>query len=159
MVTWREFAELSPELARLGKERIEKHGLCLLGTIRKDGTPRISPLEPDFFEGELCIGGMWRSMKNLDLVRDPRCLIHSVVANKDGTDGEFKLRGRAIDVVDVPTRGRFADKAFAERGWRPPEPYHLFTVDIESVAFIQFKASGMHLRRWPGPDGWTVRKR
>ena len=43
----------------------------LVGTIRKDGTPRISPNEPDFAVGRLFVSMMWRSKKALDLLRDP----------------------------------------------------------------------------------------
>ena len=47
------------------------------------------------FDGQLALGMMWRSMKALDLLRDPRCVVHSVVSDKDGTEGEFKVYGRA----------------------------------------------------------------
>src|SRR6266545_4787513 len=105
-MNWTEFTEASPELAGLFRERLDKTGLALIGTIRMDGTPRISPLEADVFEDHLLLGMMWQSKKALDLIRDPRCLVHSVVANKDGTDGETKLRGRAVDVTDKDLRER-----------------------------------------------------
>ena len=69
---WNEFATAAPELARLGEERFEKWGLCLVGTIRKDGSPRISPVEPLITGGKLYLGMMWRSKKALDLIRDSR---------------------------------------------------------------------------------------
>ena len=92
-MNWAEFTQASPELADLFRERLDKTGLALIGSIRKDGTPRISPLEADVFEDHLLLGMMWQSRKALDLLRDPRCLVHSVVANKDGKDGEVKVRG------------------------------------------------------------------
>ena len=53
MVAWADFAAAAPELAARGRERIEAHELILLGTIKSDGSPRISPVEPDFVDGEL----------------------------------------------------------------------------------------------------------
>ena len=41
-MNWAEFAEAAPELAEFGRERLEKHDLLLLGTIRNDGSARIS---------------------------------------------------------------------------------------------------------------------
>lgn len=141
-MNWAEFAEAAPALAELGRERFEKHDLLLLGTIRKDRSPRVSPIEFQFLSRELLLGMMWQSKKALDLLRDARCLLHSVVANKDGTDGEFKLRGRAIDVTDPEVREKSAKASFEKTGWRPSEPYHLFSIDIEEAAFVQFSTNG-----------------
>lgn len=141
-MNWTEFAQTAPALADLFQERLEATGLALIGTIRKDGTPRISPLEADVFEDQLLLGMMWQSKKALDLLRDPRCLVHSVVSNKDGTEGEAKLRGRAVDVTDKGLRERSAQKTFDTTGWRPEEPYHLFSLDIEEAAYIKFSGNG-----------------
>ena len=45
-MTWEEFKNAAPELAALGEERFEATGLVLVGTLRKNGWPRISPVEP-----------------------------------------------------------------------------------------------------------------
>ena len=45
-VRWEKFAAACPELASLGEERLRGRELCLLGTLRKNGYPRISPVEP-----------------------------------------------------------------------------------------------------------------
>ena len=85
---------------------------------------------------------MWQSKKALDLLRDPRCTVHSTISNKDGKEGEFKLRGRAIDVVDPDLRERNGQQAFEKTGWRPPEPYHLFSIGVEQAAFVQYSGEG-----------------
>lgn len=129
-------AERDPELAGLGLERFEKTGLALVGTLRKNGWPRISPVEPVIAEGHLYLGMMWQSVKALDLLRDPRCTVHSTVSDRLGTEGEFKVYGRAADVTDRAERARFAEALFEKIGWRPEEPdYHLFSIDIESAAW------------------------
>jgi hypothetical protein len=43
---WSEFQEAAPDLARLAEERFAQPGVAILGTIRKDGAPRISAIEP-----------------------------------------------------------------------------------------------------------------
>jgi hypothetical protein len=141
-MNWATFSQATPELAQLFRERLDATGLALIGTIRKDGTPRISPLEADVFEDHLLLGMMWQSKKALDLLRDPRCLVHSVVSNKDGTEGEVKLRGRAVDVTDEGLRERSAQHTFDTTGWRPEEPYHLFALDIDDAGYIKFSGNG-----------------
>jgi hypothetical protein len=136
---WDEFADACSELARLGDERLRERELCLVGTLRKDGHPRISPCEPEFVDGELMLGMMWRSPKALDLLRDPRCVVHSVVSNRMGTEGDFKLYGRAVDVRDDRRRARYRATIKARIDWEPAEPnFHLFAIDVESAGFVIF---------------------
>jgi hypothetical protein len=150
-MNWDEFARAEPALAKLGLERMEAAGLVLLGTIRKSGFPRISPVEGSFFEGSLCLGMMWRSPKALDLLRDPRCTVHTLVSKTDGSEGDFKLYGRALDVRDPATRRRYCDALFAKIGWKPEEPeFHVFALDILSAGFAQ-TLDGKHVRK-----AWTA---
>ena len=142
-------AERDPELAALGLERFEQTGLALVGTLRKNGWPRISPVEPVIAEGHLYLGMMWQSVKALDLLRDPRCTVHSTVSDRLGTEGEFKVYGRAVDVTDLTERARFAEALFEKIGWRPEEPdYHLFSVDIESAAWAIIREGERVQRVW-----------
>lgn len=53
---WEAFRQRAPELAALGEERFERTGLALVGTLRKDGRPRISPVEVSITDGELYLG-------------------------------------------------------------------------------------------------------
>ena len=109
---WDAFETACPEIATLAVQRFAKDELVMLGTIRADGSPRISPCEVDIAEGHLLIGMMWRSKKALDLLRDPRCVVHSVTCDRMGTDGDLKLYGRMTDVQGLrslvgPTVARF----------------------------------------------------
>ena len=115
-VRWDEFAAAAPELAALGEERLRGRELCLVGTLRANGWPRISPVEPEFVDGELMLGMMWRSPKALDLLRDPRLVVHSVVSRREGDEGDFKLYGRAVPVEQGERRDRYrADDQGADR--------------------------------------------
>jgi hypothetical protein len=147
MVTWAEFAAAAPELAGKGLARFDATGLSLIGTLRRDGSPRISAVEPFIFEGQLALGMMWRSMKALDLRRDDRCVVHSTVVNKDGTEGEFKVYGRAREIspsndeADRATRDRYCRDLRAATGWAPEgDEWHLWYVDISQVSW--FRATG-----------------
>jgi Pyridoxamine 5'-phosphate oxidase len=160
-VRWDEFEAACPELAGLGGERLRERELCLLGTLRRNGYPRISPCEPDFVDGELMLGMMWRSPKALDLRRDPRCVVHSVVSDRSGKEGDFKLYGRAVEVHDPKRRSAYRATIKARIDWEPEEPrFHVFAIDVESSGFVIFgkeryglawdPAGG--LRRWPMTD-------
>src|SRR3990172_1631387 len=136
-MNWAEFKEAAPELAAVGKERFDRTGIVLLGSTRKDGTARISPVEHFIFEGELYLGMMWRSLKALDLRRDPRCAVNSAVIDKNDTAGEFKLRGRAVEVSEPETVDRYCRAVKEATGWCPEGPFHLFRIDVDSAVFIK----------------------
>ena len=138
MSTWRAFAEAAPELARLGEERLRSRELCLVGTLRRNGWPRISPVEPEFVGDELMLGMTWRSPKALDLLRDPRLVVHSTLTDRHDLSGDFKLYGRAVAVEDGPRRDAHRVAIKARIDWEPPEPYHVFAVEIESAGFVTF---------------------
>ena len=152
MVSWADFAHEEPELARLGEERLEATGLCMLGTLRANGFPRISPVEPLLHAGELHLGMMWRSRKARDLLRDPRCVVHNAHADKRGTDGDFKLYGLARDVQDPGEREDYCRALEAKIGWRPDDDrFHLFKVGVTEVGWWRVVDGSHETRAWrPG---------
>ena len=96
---------------------------------------------------------VWRSLKALDLLRDPRVFVHTVVVGREAAEGEFKVRGRAVTVEDAGLREAISD-AFEEAiDWRPPEQSHFFSVDIESVAFVAWEDGEQRMRRWSRERG------
>lgn len=136
---WDEFERRCPEIATIARHRFETDQLVMVGTLRRDGSPRVSPCECDFAAGRLVVSMMWRSRKALDLLRDPRIAVHSVTSNKDGTDGDVKLYGRVVDEQDPEVRTAFRDAIRARIDWAPDEPnYHCFSVDVEGAGFIRF---------------------
>jgi Pyridoxamine 5'-phosphate oxidase len=143
-VRWADFEAAAPRLAALGKEKLLAPGVLLIGTIRRDGSPRISPVEPFLLDGELLLSMLWRSHKAADLARDPRVLLHNIVVSRDGGNGEFKVRGRCRAEEDGDVQQRYADAVSAALGWRPDlGRFHLFSVDIGTVAYLRYHdASG-----------------
>jgi hypothetical protein len=152
---WADFEQAAPELAELGKERFARAGILLVGTIRKDGSPRISPVEYYEVKGHLMLGMMWQSFKAKDLLRDSRCLVHSVVTNRSGSEGEFKLRGRALALDDPALHEAYGDATEAEIDWRPTGPFHLFSLDIEEAAFVIYEGDEQRTTHWTKETGVT----
>jgi hypothetical protein len=149
---WSEFENSQPRLAELGRGRLLARGVVLVGTIRRDGTPRISPVEPFVLDGELWLSMLLGSAKALDLRRDPRILVHSVITSRDGGEGEYKLRGHARVEDDPTVQRRYADAVEQGLGWRPVlGQFHLFGVDIEEVTFIRYveETGDQYVTRWP----------
>jgi hypothetical protein len=148
-MNWADFKREAPELAAFGEERFDPTGLILPDTLRKSGWPRITPVEPLIAFGDLWLRMMWQSRKALDLLRDSRCTVHSTVSNRDGTEGEFKLYGRAIETRDLDTRRRYGEALLEKIGWEPEEPeVHLFHIDIESAASVLIQNEEMAHMVW-----------
>ncbi|TMK12946.1 MAG: pyridoxamine 5'-phosphate oxidase [Actinobacteria bacterium] len=153
-MNWSEFAEAAPELAALCARRFEENRLGLVGTVRRDGSPRISPVEVFFVDGEPLLGMMWRSKKALDILRDPRVVVHSATSNPDGSEGDVKLYGRALEVRDPRLRQRYADVLEERIDWRPEEPFHLFSLDLDSAGYVAFGKEPVAMR-WNRAEGFA----
>jgi hypothetical protein len=50
---WSELERRQPGLARVGRRRLLEPGVVSVATIRGDGTPRVSPVEPFLLDGAL----------------------------------------------------------------------------------------------------------
>ena len=149
---WDQLSRAQPKLAALGEQRLGEPGVVLVGTIRADGTPRISPVEPLLWNGDLWLSMLWGSRKASDLLRDSRVLVHSVVTSRDGGAGEFKVRGRAVAAQDPDVQERYALTVRAQLGWSPtPGRFHLFWIDVADITFIRYESAtgDQFVTRWP----------
>ena len=149
---WSDVEHAQPRLARRGYQLLIEPGVVLVATIRRDGTARLSPVEPLVMDGELWLSMMWQSGKARDLLRDPRILVHSIVTSRAGGGGEFKVRGTARVVTDQEVQRRYADTVKDSLGWSPqPGRFHLFAVGISHVSLIRYDtATGdQHVAMWP----------
>ena len=117
MVAWTEFVEEAPRIAEIFVRRhTATDNLCMLATLRSDGSPRISPMEPILFEGQLVLVGMPNTTKFFDLGRDPRFCLHTATVDTQVSDGDAKLWGIATNVQDKGLHARFADDLFDRTG-------------------------------------------
>ncbi len=149
---WAGIETQQPRLAELGRRKLGDPGVVLVATVRRDGSPRISPVEPLFWEGDLWLSMGWGSQKTGDLMRDPTILLHSIVTSRDGTDGEYKLRGRALLEADAEVQGQFARRVAEQLGWKPEAgKFHLFRVDVEDITFIHWDdaTNDQYVAPWP----------
>ena len=151
---WDAFEHACPEIGQLARDRFTKDELVLVGTIRADGGPRISPNEVDFVSGRLFISMMWQSKKALDLLRDPRAAMHSVPSDRMNPGGDVKLYGHVVDERDPEVREAFREEIRRRIDWAPDEPnYHCFSFDVESAAFISFGQDNSRLMVWDPERG------
>jgi len=156
-MNWNDFNSAAPELAEAGQKLFDRTGVVLVGTIRKAGGPRISPVEPLLAGGRLYLGMMPESLKAQDLLRDPRCTIHSLISDKNAPEGEFKLHGRAINVLDNSERKLYCDELQKKIGWSPEGmPFHLFSIEIESAALFSYDGDPTRsVKRWRAGESVT----
>ena len=89
---WSEFAARQGQLAVVAEEQLIKPGVLLIGTTRRDGSARVSGVEPWIMDGDLWLSMMPDSVKARDLHRDPRILLHSIVTNP-APQAEIMMRG------------------------------------------------------------------
>jgi hypothetical protein len=156
---WSEIGKYQPGLAALGQSRLVDPGVVLVMTIRRDGTPRLSPVEPFVMDGAFWLS-MMDSRKAADLLRDPRILVHSVITNRDGAEGEFKLRGAVREEHDLAVQRRYAHAVAQSLGWDPqPGRFHLFEVLANHLTYIRYHpvAEHQHVAMWP-PAREFIRK-
>lgn len=139
MASWGEVEAEAPELTALARGYFDAHVHKTLATLRRDGAPRISGSEVQFTDGELWFGGMWQSVKALDLQRDPRFALHSGSADPPEWKGDAKVAGRAEEVTD-PQR-----KAAVVGAETPPGPYHLFRADLTELVVVRLGEPADHL--------------
>jgi hypothetical protein len=150
-VRWAEVEARQLRLAEVGRKKLGEPGVVLVGTLRRDGSPRITPVESFFWQGELWLMMGLDTRKAKDLMRDARVLVHSIVTSPDGKAGEYKVRGRAILEDDLQINKEIADAVAEQKNYVPvPGKFHLFRVDIDSISFIRWgEDNDQYTTRWP----------
>src|SRR3954453_22645347 len=152
---WDDLHAQQPRLGAVAKDRLLGPGVFLVATIRRDGTPRLSPVEPFVLDGDLWLSMLWQSRKAADVQRDPRVLLHSIITSRDGEEGEIKLRGTAHGVGDEAVQARYAQAVQAALGW-PPQVggFHLFRIEIDDVTALRYDepTGDQFVSRWPAGE-------
>src|ERR1700761_1470714 len=149
---WAEIAAHEPALAAAAHERLITPGVLLIGTTRRDGSARISGVEPLIMDGDLWLSMMPGSAKVADLDRDPRLQVHSIITGPEAAI-EIKLRGRARREHDQQVQERYASTVAAELAWAPVVgDFALFAGDLGDVVYVGFTpdSGDQHVARWPG---------
>jgi hypothetical protein len=145
-VTWADLERGAPDLAALARDEFARSGMALIGTLCRDGSPRISNVEPVIADGELYLGMMWRSRKAVDLLRNPRLVLRNAVCTNRGDEVELIIRGHAVARDDATSREHYLASSDASWGKRQ---FHLFSVEIESAALIKYGGGKQRVKVWP----------
>jgi hypothetical protein len=162
MVSWSDFVDDAPRIAETFVRRHTATGnLCMLATLRSDGYPRISPMEPRIFENRLLIGGMPGTTKFRDLARDPRFCLHTATVDPHVGDGDAKLWGVVKNEQDRDLHQRFADELFETVGLdlrgREFDPFYV--ADLTGASSVGYADGQLTITVWkPGAGERVVRK-
>ncbi len=139
MATWQEFADAEPALSAAVRARFEATKHHVIATVRRSGSPRVSGTEVEFHGPDLVVGSMWEAVKARDLQRDGRFALHANPGDGSMEGGDAKISGRAAEVTNPDEVGEFADAS------QPPEPFHLFRLDVEEVVLTSLSPDGQAL--------------
>ena len=139
MVSWKQFSETSPDLARLGQEQIFQYGvgLAFLATVREDGAPRLHPVCPVISQEKLYVLILPESPKLGDLEQDGGYAMQAFPQAKPDSD-EFYLTGKAKRINDPEVFSRVFDDA--KHRASPDEI--LFELEIERVMHTRWEGFG-----------------
>ena len=120
-ISWGEFAELEPELARFGAGRLTA-APAYLATVRRSGAPRVHPVTPIFTAVGLFLFMEPTSPKARDLEDRGWFAMHSGVPDNAGTGGEFSVTGRGLAADEPEMWSQVAEAA----SYTPIDRYILF---------------------------------
>ena len=151
---WSEVSVRQPALGAVADRLLIEPGVLLAGTIRRDGTARISGVEPLVLDGDLWLSMMSGSAKSRDLARDPRVVLNSVVTSPNPS-AEIKVRGTAAAVTERDRQERYAAAVREQIGWQPVVgQFALFIVEVTDVTYIGSEAGtgAQHVARWPSGE-------
>lgn len=159
MVTWKQFAEEAPHISEVFVRRhTATHRLCMLGTIRSDGYPRISPVEPGIFEDQLVVVGMPGTTKFRDLDRNPRFCLHTATVDPYVGDGDVKLWAEAVDLADNGFQTRWAEDLFESTGFdlrgEVFDPFYV--ADIVGASSVELRDNRLAITIWKPGEGERV---
>jgi hypothetical protein len=142
VATWAEFERADAQLGAFGRERLD--GLvCFHATLRRDGSPRVHPVEPWIAAGLLMVRFRRQSPKVREVGRDARYALHSPMDNPDGVGGEFLVRGWMEQISpDHP--------AAIEIAQRTQTPLAFYALSVEEAIGTTYEGADRDpvYRRW-----------
>lgn len=143
MLDWEAFAKLQPAMASFGEKRLQ-YKVMYLATIRKDGYARVHPFTPFIGSGRLFAFMESTSPKAKDLQRNGKYSMHSLVADQNGTNGEFQIGGDAFLLSDSASR----EAATASCPYKPSERYVLFEFKINRCFTNYYTKGTPNAKHW-----------
>ena len=136
--------------------RFDAHRHKVLGTLRADGSPRLSGIEVTFRDGDLWLGMMPDSLKALDLRRDPRLALHSATVDPELVEGDARISGRAVEATDAGAMTALVEGDARHEDGAPAG--HVFRVDVTELMLIKIGDPADHLVIESWHDGRGVER-
>lgn len=164
MTNFHDLVNAVPDLAKRVRTILSSTQNSLLGTLRHDGSPRLSGIDCYVADGRLCIASAPGTLKGKDLRRDPRMSLHSIPWDSrrlqpeadDPGAADAKVSGRAGLVTDAAIIEAIHRSLAAEGTAEPPEAFELFEIDIDSVAVMFPEDGRLVVDQW-SPSGGRKR--
>ena len=151
MARWSEIDSVAATLTGVAELRFAANRHHVLGTIRPDGSPRLSGTEVYFHRGDVWIGCMPTSGKVSDLRRDPRCALHTAPIDLEMVEGDA-----VIDAVAVETEDADVWAAITE-GSEEPVNGVLFRMDVTRFRVVQVEDDRLLVHSWDPDRGVDLR--
>ena len=143
-VSWGEFLDVAPELARFGAERLTA-APAYLATVQVSGAPRVHPVTPIFTSTGLFLFMEPSSPKGRDLRERGWFAMHNGVPDDAGSGGEFHLTGRGVADEDPKKWAEVARSA----SYSPADRYVLFELRLNQARCLGYgDVSLPETRRW-----------
>jgi hypothetical protein len=142
VATWAEFERADAQLAVFGRERLDGR-VSFHATLRRDGSPRVHPVETWIAAGLLMVRFRRQSPKVREVAHDARYALHSPMDNPDGVGGEFLVRGWMEQISpDHP--------AAIEIARATPTPLAFFALSVEEAVGTTYEGADRDpvYRRW-----------
>jgi hypothetical protein len=143
MPSWDQIVGEAPELAAAVQARFDANRHKVLGTLRADGSPRLSGIEVTFRDGDLWLGMMPDSLKALDLRRDPRLALHSATVDPKLVEGDARISGLAVEATDAGAMTALVEGDARHEDGAPAG--HVFRVDVTELMLIKIGDPADHL--------------
>ena len=167
MASFADVERVEPDLAERARAILSSTTNAVLGTIRRDGSPRLSGADPYFHDGQLRIWSMPRARKGQDLRHDPRVALHSIPWDSrqlrdsaaDAGAADAKVSGTALLTTDADDLTAFRAWLKSERGFEPPVDWDLFTIDIDTLTVISADGGQLVVDGWSTTDGRQTTRR
>ncbi len=149
-VTWAEFEQAGPTLARRVMARVQSHRHAIMATVRVDGSPRLSGMEAPIRSGHLWLAMTPGSQKAADLARDPRFSLHSALDAEDLREGDAHIDGVVL-LADEAQQAEFV--AQHRYPLEDPSIMVLFTALIHRVVLVRVDDASLLIETWTPTKG------
>jgi len=149
-VTWTDFEQAAGDLAQRVRSRMESHRHVVMGTLRPDGSPRLSGMEAPIRSGHLWLAMTPGSLKAQDLHRDPRFALHSALDSEHLPAGDARISGVAV-AADSAQQAEFV--AGHHHPIEDPSLMELFVARIRRVALVRVADDALLIEGWTPSAG------